>query len=171
MTRLSAVTRVHATAIAVGGRAALIRGPSGAGKSDLALRCIAQAPTALTPTAARLVSDDQVELRSTEAGALAVNAPAVLSGQLEVRGIGIIDVPTDPGPVRLALVVDIVPPRTAIARMPEPATVAVEGIRVPHMELDAFEPCAPLKVLLALSRSNIDATPPTAVARPGTEDT
>ncbi len=31
---------LHGTAIAIGGRAALIRGPSGAGKSDLALRCL-----------------------------------------------------------------------------------------------------------------------------------
>ncbi|HEX3418624.1 MAG TPA: serine/threonine protein kinase, partial [Stellaceae bacterium] len=46
---------VHATAIAIDGRAVLLRGPSGAGKSDLALRLI--------DGGARLVADDQVELR------------------------------------------------------------------------------------------------------------
>jgi len=50
----------HGTAIAVSGRAALIVGPSGAGKSDLALRCLAVAPTALIPAAAQLVGDDRV---------------------------------------------------------------------------------------------------------------
>ena len=50
----------HGTAIAVGGSAALIIGPSGAGKSDLALRCLAIAPTALIPTPAHLVADDRV---------------------------------------------------------------------------------------------------------------
>src|SRR6202035_866821 len=46
---------VHATAIAIDGRAVLLRGPSGAGKSDLALRLI--------DCGARLVGDDQAELR------------------------------------------------------------------------------------------------------------
>src|SRR5689334_23520913 len=49
---------VHATAIALGGNAALIRGAPGSGKSDLALRCLAIAPTALVPCPASLVADD-----------------------------------------------------------------------------------------------------------------
>ena len=54
---------IHATCIAVGGRAVLLRGPSGSGKSDLALRCLTLAPTPLTPLAAQLVADDRVVLR------------------------------------------------------------------------------------------------------------
>jgi serine kinase of HPr protein (carbohydrate metabolism regulator) len=58
-----AVENHHGTAIAIGSHAALIRGASGAGKSDLALRCLAVAPTALIPGPARLVADDRVELK------------------------------------------------------------------------------------------------------------
>ena len=49
--------RVHATALALGGKAALIRGSSGVGKSDLALRCIAAPPLAHVPHRAELVAD------------------------------------------------------------------------------------------------------------------
>ena len=45
---------LHATAVAIDGRAVLLRGASGSGKSDLALRLI--------DAGARLVADDQSEL-------------------------------------------------------------------------------------------------------------
>jgi HPr kinase/phosphorylase len=82
----------HGTAIAVAGRAALIVGPSGAGKSDLALRCLALAPSPLWPEPARLVADDRVIL-SPQAGRLRVSAPATIRDRLEVRGMGIVEIP------------------------------------------------------------------------------
>ena len=90
---------VHASAIAIDGRAVLLRGPSGAGKSDLALRLI--------DGGARLVADDQVELRRAGERVL-VTAPAAIAGLIEVRGVGIIRLQ----PVTeatLALLVDLVP--------------------------------------------------------------
>ena len=70
---------VHATAIAIGGRAVLLRGPSGSGKSDLALRLI--------DAGARLVSDDYSQLRR-EDDTILVRAPKPISGLIEAREIG-----------------------------------------------------------------------------------
>ena len=90
-----AVERLHATAIAVGARAILIRGPSGCGKSDLALRCLALPSSGLVTSPAKLVSDDQV-LLTRDGLSLSVSAPQTLLGRLEVRGLGILEVGTGP---------------------------------------------------------------------------
>lgn len=142
--------RVHATAIAVGGRAALLRGPSGAGKSDLALRCLATGRSSLLPEPAELVADDQVEL-TVAGGNLLAAAPHSLKGLLEVRGIGIVCVPAVSG-ARVVLVVDLVA-RAAIERLPD-ENVATElaGVRLPVLLVDPFEAAAAQKVLLMLSR-------------------
>jgi HPr kinase/phosphorylase len=139
----------HGTAIAVSGRAALIVGPSGAGKSDLALRCLAVAPTALIPAAAQLVGDDQVVI-SLAAGRLRVAAPETIRGKLEVRGIGIVSVPCVAS-ADLALVVELVAPG-GVERLPDPPpTRSIMGVSTPVLRLAPFEPAAPVKLLLALS--------------------
>lgn len=139
----------HGTAIAVSGRAALIIGPSGAGKSDLALRCLAVAPAALIPAAAQLVSDDRVFISMT-AGVLRVAAPEAIRGKLEVRGIGIIEVPCAAS-AELGLVVELVAPET-VDRWPDPLpTREFMGVRVPVLRLAPFEAAAPVKLLLALA--------------------
>ena len=87
--------RVHASTVAIGGRAVMLFGPSGAGKSDLALRLIDEG--------AALVSDDYTELTVDGANLLA-RAPASIRGRMEVRGIGIVPVEAvDDVPVRLAV--------------------------------------------------------------------
>jgi HPr kinase/phosphorylase len=145
--------RVHATAIAVvppdaPARAALIRGPSGAGKSDLALRCLCQAPSFTLPWPCRLVGDDQVALRATS-GTLVVAGVASIAGQLEVRGLGIVDVGAL-SEARVRLVVDLVDSRGEIERLPDDDTVELAGCRVRRLTLYPFEPSAVVKVLLAL---------------------
>lgn len=128
--------RVHATCVAIAGRAVLIEGPSGSGKSDLALRLIDRG--------AQLVSDDYTEL--TNAGdRLIASAPATIAGRMEVRGIGIIALPPAP-PCPVALVIRAGTPE----RMPELATCAMAGVVVPLIVLLLTEPTAPLKVELAL---------------------
>ena len=139
----------HGTAIAVSGRAALIVGPSGAGKSDLALRCLAVAPTALIPAAAQLVGDDRV-IVSLAGGRLRVAAPEPIRGKLEVRGLGIVKVPYVES-ADLAMVVELVAPG-AVERLPDPLpTHRFMGVSVPLLRLAPFEAAAPVKVLLALS--------------------
>lgn len=141
----------HGTAIAIGGNAALILGASGAGKSDLALRCLALAPTPLLPAPALLVADDRVFL-SAVGGRLHVEAPATIRGQLEVRGMGILEVPYARS-ADLALVVELTAPQ-AIERLPDPPLWRdFLGISLPLLRVAPFEASAPVKVLLALARA------------------
>ena len=146
---------VHATAIAVGDRAALIRGPSGSGKSDLALRCLTLPATPpLWPLRAMLVADDQV--RVTRAGqTLSIAPPPTIAGLIEVRGVGIVAVDHAPS-ARLALCVTLVGPDVRpgeeIARLPdEDESVEILGVHVPHMRLRPFEASAAAKLLTRLA--------------------
>lgn len=132
------MNRVHASSVAIQGRAVLIEGPSGSGKSDLALRLIDRGGV--------LISDDYTELSVLD-GRLIASAPATIAGTIEVRGIGLIASPAAlPCPV--ALLVRAGTPE----RMPEPATCAMEGVDVPVIVLSFLEPSAPIKVELALAR-------------------
>lgn len=155
---------VHASAIAAGGRAALIRGPSGAGKSDLALRCIALAPTPFLPQQASLVSDDQTVI-ARRGGKLYASAPARIAGLLEARGIGVVrvnDAAAGP-PMPLALVVDLVPSGAAADRLPDRLPdpwpmVPILGVELPLLRLKVHEASAPIRLLLALGCHSLPAT-------------
>lgn len=140
---------IHATAISVAGRAALIRGASGAGKSDLALRCLLTSPSLLLPEAARLVADDCCEISVAEGARLIVRAPSTLRGRLEVRGLGIMTVGAiDEADV--VLVVDLVS-GGRLERLPDPIPQAsILGLERPVLRLAPFESSAPGKLLLAL---------------------
>ncbi len=140
----------HGTAIAMGGSAALIIGPSGAGKSDLALRCLAVAPTTLIPLPAHLIADDWV-LISLDGDRLLVEAPETIRGKLEVRGLGILEVPIARS-AALALIAELVAPEAVdrLARSPaparpsgcQPATVALGPVRGGGPGEAAPGPCA-----------------------------
>jgi serine kinase of HPr protein (carbohydrate metabolism regulator) len=144
---------VHATAIAIDGRAVLLRGPSGAGKSDLALRLI--------DGGARLVADDQVELRRAGERVL-VTAPAALAGLIEVRGVGILQV--EPlAEAALAMCVDLVP-SAKVERLPEIRCVDVLGVAVPAVPLSPFEASAAAKLRFAL-RAFSDHSVPAIIRR------
>lgn len=147
---------LHGTVIAAAGRGALIRGPSGAGKSDLALRCLALAPSALLPHAVELVTDDRVEIRApadASAGWPTARPPATIRGLLEVRGLGILTLPYR-AEVELRLVVDLVAPDAVERLPPDPLpTTPIAGVPLPVLQLAAHEASAPLKLLLALTRA------------------
>jgi len=134
-------TRIHATAVAIGGHAVLLIGPSGSGKSDLALRLIDRG--------AALISDDRTDLTLVD-GRLLASAPATILGKIEVRGLGIVAVATV-ADVAVALAIQLGGP---IERMPPPAnTQTIAGIALPAFALDAFEGSAAIKVELALQRA------------------
>jgi len=139
---------IHGTAIAMGGKAVLLRGPPGAGKSDLALRCLSLGRSELFPEQVYLVSDDRV-IVTRERDDLIVSSPSRIWGNIEIRGIGIVPVPSHTS-AQLGLVVDLVGGDQPIERLPDPVTVEFEGIVIPLLNVRPFEASAVVKVLMAL---------------------
>ena len=131
---------VHGTTVALEGEGVLLRGPSGSGKSDLALRLI--------DGGARLIADDQTELTRVSDGLLA-RSPASIAGRMEVRGVGILRVPTVPSAL-LRLVIDLVA-LDRVERLPEPQFCDYLQCSLPLLALAPFEASAPAKIRLALA--------------------
>jgi serine kinase of HPr protein (carbohydrate metabolism regulator) len=137
--RLSSET-LHASSVAIEGRAVLICGPSGAGKSDLALRLLDRGFV--------LVSDDQTIVRKDGARLLA-SAPPSIHGKLEIRGVGIVEMETV-SDVPVALLVELT---NEIQRLPDDSRERqFLGVGVPLISVDAMTASAPSKVALALDR-------------------
>lgn len=82
--KLAPETRMHGVLVDVYGIGILITGESGIGKSETALELIKRGH--------RLVADDAVDIKEID-GILKGRAPYITSGMMEVRGMGIIDVP------------------------------------------------------------------------------
>lgn len=81
---LAPETRIHGVLVDVYGIGILIIGESGIGKSETALELIKRGH--------RLVADDAVDIKEID-GFLYGSCPYITQGMLEVRGMGIIDVP------------------------------------------------------------------------------
>ena len=137
---------IHASSVAIGGIAVLLHGLSGSGKSDLALRLIDRG--------AALVSDDYTLLRR-EGGRLLASPPATIAGKMEVRGLGVIEMPhLNEAPVGLLVNLDEPTPR-----MPDemPAARNLAGIAVPSLTLPPLDASAPIKVELALRQFGLES--------------
>lgn len=129
---------IHASCVAIDGVGVLIEGASGAGKSDLALRLIDRGAT--------LVSDDYTALLR-QGGTLIARPPANLVGKVEVRGIGILEMPhVADVPVGLLVAIVAEPPR-----MPGGGRRRrIAGVELREIALPSLEPSAAIKVELAL---------------------
>ena len=136
--RLSSET-LHASTVAIDGRAVVISGPSGSGKSDLALR--------LLDRGFKLVSDDQTYLRMDDEGRLIASSPPTIRGKLEIRGIGIVNMECVMD-VPVALFVELT---SDMQRLPDDSRERlILDARVPLITVDAMTASAPSKVAVGL---------------------
>lgn len=81
----AALTSVHGVMMRVGGIGVLLAGPAGSGKSQFALELLTRGH--------QLVADDCVDCALTPDGRLMTRSPAFSQGFLQVRGLGVINVP------------------------------------------------------------------------------
>ena len=130
---------VHATTVAIEKQGVLLRGPSGSGKSDLALRLINDG--------AVLIADDRTALTQRD-GAVIAQCPVSIAGKLEVRGIGIVDVPYIEE-AALSVIVDLVDP-DQVERLPVLRTEELLDCRIPSILLAPFEASASAKIKMAI---------------------
>ncbi|WP_116090518.1 HPr kinase/phosphorylase [Sphingomonas crusticola] len=132
-------TTLHASCVAIDGRGILLTGLSGSGKSDLALRLIDRGAT--------LIGDDGIVVEARD-GRLHARAGPHIDGQLEIRGLGIVALPSAPeAPLALAVALDQPVPRMADEFLP---VRVLEGLTLPVIALAPFESSAPVKVEKAL---------------------
>jgi HPr kinase/phosphorylase len=121
---------MHASCVAVSGRAVLITGASGSGKSSLALHLMA--------LGADLVADDQTELTeqtdqtdqtdlTKSEGRITARCPAPLRGLIEARGVGLLRV-TPCDSAEIVLVADLDHPEPD--RLPPRRKVTLLGCQI-----------------------------------------
>lgn len=144
------MSQIDGTCVEISGLGVLLRGPSGSGKSSLALRLI--------DGGAHLVADDRTDILK-DGDQLVASAPAAIAGRLEVRGMGIVPVPSV-ARAPLALVVDLVAEGTAIERLPEAQFWEHLEIRLPRLDLAPFAADAAAKLRLAVQLVRRGILPP-----------
>jgi hypothetical protein len=138
-----AEVNIHASCVALGAQGVLLLGKPGAGKSDLALRLIDEG--------ARLVADDRTIL-FTRRGGLYGKGPDSIRGLLEIRGLGIVQLPSRAN-VKIALVVKL---GREDARLPvHHKFQAPRGLSVssapPEILLNGLHASAPARIRTALA--------------------
>ena len=137
---------IHASAVLVGAKAALIRGPSGSGKSRLAWDLVTAAAEGLLPFA-RLIADDRVHLES-RSGRLLVRPAKALAGMVEIHGLGIRQIEFEPVGV-VGLVVDLAAVDAARNPNAQAGNITIDGVSLPRLAVAAGMMPRPL-VLAAL---------------------
>jgi HPr kinase/phosphorylase len=126
--------RIQGTAMEIMGIGVLLRGDPGIGKSETALSLIERGYS--------LVSDDVTEIRRTSRGGIVCWANEVTRYHMEIRGLGIIHVPSLFGvssirrQTELDLVIDLTTPtgnedRTGV----RPETISLMGVEIPYITL------------------------------------
>jgi HPr kinase/phosphorylase len=145
---------IHATAVLIGPKAALIRGPAGSGKSRLAwdlLQLATQAESQSTQFGAlpfaRLVADDRAHVEAHSSRLLVRPAPA-LAGLIEIRGLGIRRLAFEPV-AAVGLVIDLAAEDAARHPAPAAGTAVIAEVTLVRLAVAAGMQALPL-VLAAL---------------------
>lgn len=110
-------------------------GPSGSGKSDLALR--------IMDAGGALISDDYTQLMVLE-NQLFGSAPENIKGMIEVRGVGLLRVPTIRS-ARMDFLI-VCDRKESIERLPPLIHTQIEGIKLRQLHLYPFESSAVAKL-------------------------
>jgi len=131
------VSTIHASAVLVGAKAALIRGPAGSGKSQLVWQLI-EAATQDTLPFARLVADDRAHIQ-TCGGRLVVRPSAELAGLIEIRGLGVRRLPHESMAV-LGLVVDLAAADGERLPGAEAGKTSIDGVVLPRLAIAPGQP-------------------------------
>lgn len=134
---------IHASAVAVGDRAVLIRGPSGSGKSRLAFALILAGRAGQMPSTA-LIGDDRIILSANDGVIYAQGVPE-LAGMIEIRGLGIRTCEFVRGGT-VGLVVDL--DASDAERLPPPKAMktSLSGLELPRIPVGKGHDPLPLVV-------------------------
>jgi HPr kinase/phosphorylase len=127
---------IHASAVLIGPKAALIRGPAGSGKSQLVWALLSTLPFA------RLVADDRAYVEAC-AGRLLVRPAPALAGMLEIRGLGIKRVAYE-GVAAVGLVVDLAAEDAARHPAEGAEKTVISGVSLPRLAVAAGIPAQAL---------------------------
>ncbi len=130
-------SRVHGTLVKVAAAGVLLLGKSGVGKSECAIELVRRGH--------RLVADDVVLIQRGEAGLPVGQSPELIRHYVELRGIGIVHVPSLFGPDAVAerATIDLVVCLEAWGH----TDVELTGLEQATYKLDDFElPCVHLPV-------------------------
>ena len=127
----------NVSCVATRGRGLLITGDPGSGKSSLAL--------ALLDRGATLVGDDGVTLHDDD-GKIVASPPPNTAGLIEIRNVGLLEVPTGSAPI--AIIINLT---EDAERLPLGATEALLlGFPVPQVDLYPHTAALPLRAEAAL---------------------
>ena len=132
---------IHASAVLLGRKAALIRGPAGSGKSRLVWDLLLAATQGVLPFA-RLVADDRAHVAPCT-GRVLVRPAAELAGLIEIRGLGIRRLPYEPL-AAVGLVVDLAAEGATRLPLPEAGNIVLEGVSLPRLVVASGLPALPM---------------------------
>lgn len=128
---------IQASAVAIDGRAVAFRGPPGSGKSSLAL--------ALIDRGALLIGDDGIQVERSQSRVIA-SPPAHIAGKLEIRNLGLVELPSTAAPLSLILELDPQAPRYR----EQPESAEILGISIPTIAIDPGKIAPAIRVEWAL---------------------